>query len=170
MLFRSEERAAFTARLMALSKAHDILTRQQWKGSQFAEIAREVILLNGVDADRLHLAGPKVSLHPPLALALSMALHELTTNAMKFGALSNAQGHIDLRWSCPEPQSVEIVWQEHKGPTVAPPQREGFGVRLLQRSLAADLRGPVNLDYRPEGLVCTIVAALAQSSFFVQSS
>ncbi|SFK17243.1 sensor histidine kinase [Caulobacter sp. UNC279MFTsu5.1] len=157
-------RAAFMARLMALSKAHDVLTRQQWEGSQLAEIAREVILPNIIDAGRLRLAGPKVSLHPPLALALSMALHELTTNAMKFGALSNERGYIDLRWSCPDPQTVEIVWQERDGPTVAPPQRQGFGVRLLQRSLAADLRGPVNLDYRPEGLVCTILAALAPST------
>lgn len=155
-----EARAAFMSRLMALATAHDVLTRQQWEGSQLAEIAREVILPNIVDNERLRLEGPKVSLKPNLALALAMALHELTTNAMKYGALSNDQGYVELKWTCPEEELVRIVWREHGGPTVLPPQRQGFGVRLLQRSLAADLRGPVDLDYRPEGLVCTIVASL----------
>jgi PAS domain S-box-containing protein len=156
----AQAREAFTSRLVALSKAHDILTRQQWEGSQLAEIAQEVLAPNIPRTEALTIEGPNVSLGPNAALTLSMAFHELCTNALKYGALSTPQGQVALRWRVDAAGMLHLSWTELGGPPVSPPATTGFGSRLLTRSLAAELRGVVKMDFQATGVVCTIDAQL----------
>lgn len=153
---QEQTREAFLQRIGALAAAHDILTREQWEGVGIKEVAHGVldVLLDG--SDRLKVEGPAVRLQSAAALALSMAFHELGTNALKYGALSNSSGRVDLSWSMPDGH-VRITWTETGGPPVAQPTRRGFGTRLLERAVAAELRGEVTLHYRPEGLLCVIL-------------
>jgi two-component sensor histidine kinase len=99
-----------------------------------------------------------------MALAIAMALQELATNAVKYGALSNERGQVGIRWSVegdgPVPH-LRFRWEESGGPTVQPPSRRGFGSRLIERSLAQDLGGTVALTFAPRGLVCTVDAPIA---------
>ncbi len=104
-----------------------------------------------------------MELPPRQALGLALAFHELTTNAVKHGALSNGEGRIDLRWSS-EAERLMIEWRESEGPKVTPPTRRGFGSRLLERSLTLDLDAQVRLDFAPAGVVCAIDAALPRES------
>jgi two-component sensor histidine kinase len=147
---------AFTARLMALSRAHDVLTRQRWEGADLKEIAAGAVQLFDLDGGRFVLKGPSVWLEPHTALALAMALHELATNAAKYGALSVAGGKVDLSWSVmpngDDGLALELVWRESGGPEVRRPIRKGFGSRLLERGLAAELNGEVTVEYLPAGL------------------
>lgn len=152
-------REAFTSRLMALAKAHDILTRQQWEGTQLAEVAQETLAPNIPRPEALSINGPAVTLGPNAALTLSMALHELCTNALKYGALSSPHGLVALSWSV-EGLVLHLSWTERGGPPVTPPSSSGFGTRLLTRSLAAELRGQVSIAYHQDGVVCTIDAPL----------
>jgi two-component sensor histidine kinase len=115
----------------------------------------------GRGRNRIRAKGPKVSLGAKPALALGLALHELGTNAAKYGALSNAEGYIEIAWTlAPRPQGPEfrLHWRERNGPPVLPPSRTGFGTLLIQRNLAAEFKGEVELEYRPDGVECTIYA------------
>lgn len=158
-------RESLTARILALSKAHDVLTDTQWAGADLRDIAaRAGVPFESSDHDkRIRIDGPLVRLPPRTAIAVALAFHELATNAAKYGALSTDGGHVDLSWSVSGwegPRRLRIVWRETGGPPVKPPLRTGFGSRLIQRGLSADLNGRVDLDYRPEGVVCTIEAKL----------
>lgn len=159
-----ELRAMFEARLVALSNAHNVLTRESWEGAPLAEIVDQAILpFVQKQAPRIHASGPDIRCSTKSALALAMALHELATNASKYGALSGADGEVMVDWSVdPAAGRFELVWQERGGPPVAQPTRQGFGSRLVGRSLAGELAGDVRLDFRPDGLVCTISAPLDQ--------
>jgi PAS domain S-box-containing protein len=148
-------RERFEGRLVALSQAHDRLTRRNWEGASLAEIAREELALHG--GDRGVATGPDVALSPQTALALSMAFHELGTNASKYGALTSPQGRIEVRWSVERdahsrPKRVTLTWTERGGPPVAKPKRRGFGSRLLE-AIATDVGGRASLSFEPEGLV-----------------
>jgi len=155
---------AFLERLMALSRAHNVLTRQRWEGAELREIVEDAIQPFDAGGARFRIGGPSTWLEPQAALALAMALHELATNAAKYGALSVAEGHVALNWTVGEDGGdglrLDLSWQEMDGPPVTTPARKGFGSRLLERGLAAELNGEVNVDYRPEGLVCTMRARL----------
>jgi two-component sensor histidine kinase/integral membrane sensor domain MASE1 len=151
--------ASFTDRLMALSRAHDVLTRQSWEGADLMAMVQGAVQPFETDAgERFHLQGPHVWLGPQQALAIAMALHELATNAAKYGALSSSEGRVDLTWEAPADGGLKMVWRESGGPPVSAPTHRGFGSRLLERGLAAELRGTVTVDYRPDGLVCVIEA------------
>ncbi|HEY8616018.1 PAS domain S-box protein [Phenylobacterium sp.] len=157
----AQVREAFLNRISALAAAHDILTREQWEGAGVGEIAHGVLdALTGA-AGRVRAAGPRLALSPKAALALSMAFHELGTNALKYGALSRPEGAVDLTWT-QVGGDLELTWTERGGPPVTAPTQRGFGSRLLERGLAAELRGQVRLRYDPEGLVCSIRAPLAE--------
>ena len=158
-------RDTLTSRILALSKAHDVLTDEQWSGADLGEIASQAAqpFRNGVGEDRIRLNGPKVRLPPKTAIAIALALHELATNAVKYGALSGADGYVDFTWSLKRTgkrRDLTAVWRERDGPRVSPPTRAGFGTRLIQRGLAADLNGEVTIAYPVDGVVCTIRAAL----------
>jgi PAS domain S-box-containing protein len=158
---------AIESRLIALSRAHDVLTRQNWEGAELRDLAAQALEPYGSrNEDRLHLGGPTVWLPPQAALALAMAFHELATNAVKYGALSNATGEIRLTWAIDQTDGgsiLRVCWQELGGPPVAPPSQRGFGTRLIERSLADDLGGEIKIDFASTGIVCEARIALIGS-------
>jgi PAS domain S-box-containing protein len=159
---RDEEvRRALETRLLALASAHDILTREGWEGADLTAIVASALAPHGgVQAGRFVVQGAPLRLAPRAALALSMGLHELVTNALKYGALSAACGQISIAWSISGGQSptFSFTWAEHGGPPVVPPAHRGFGTRMIERSLARDIDGEVVLQFLPPGVVCRIVA------------
>jgi PAS domain S-box-containing protein len=160
-----EAKEALEMRLIALARAHDVLTKESWEGAELKDIVAQALAPYAILGEkRLAIGGPKVRLSPRIALALSMALQELTTNAVKYGALSNAAGRVDIVWSVEpaEPWSrLHLRWQESYGPHVQPPTRFGFGSRLIERSLARELNGDVRIEFRPEGILCMVDAPLS---------
>jgi len=165
--FRGENgnpaRKRFESRLVALARAHDLLTRESWEGVDIQELLQEVINPLCVEPQRVHASGPPLLLRPKLALALSMAFHELCTNAAKYGALTTDEGRIKIEWLVgggARGHHLYMRWQEIAGPAVEPPSRKGFGTRLLERALALELGGEVNLSFAPEGVIFTIEAPL----------
>ncbi|MFC4172983.1 sensor histidine kinase [Microvirga sp. GCM10011540] len=154
-------RETFEARLLALSKAHDLLTRENWDGANLSRIVTEA--LSPYHRDFFEIDGPDVRLVPKMALALTLALHELATNAAKYGALSAPSGRIAITWWV-QPDDVPhliLRWQERGGPFVSPPRQKGFGSRLIERSLALELAGEVKISYDPAGVICEVSAPLA---------
>ncbi len=147
----------FVARLGTLAKAHDLLTREHWEGVTMAEIVRAATA--AFDATRIAASGPPLRLCPKAAVAVAMALHELGTNAMKYGALSTPGGHVDIGWQRDDAR-FRLDWRECGGPTVAPPSRRGFGVKMVERALASDLQGSVSVAFQPQGVHCVIDAPL----------
>lgn len=155
------------ARLIALSKAHDILTREQWEGASLRRIIEEAVTPYGDRSrGRFDVEGPDVWLSPKYSLALAMALHELCTNAIKYGSLSNAVGRVGIAWglagidgSC----TLRMRWSETGGPPVGTPSRRGFGSRLIESGLKHDLNGDVRIEFAPSGVVCHIEAVLEQA-------
>ena len=154
---------AFEERLFALARAHDVLTRENWEGAELREIIAEVLEpYRRLAGERFEVRGPHLRLSPSMALALAMALHELATNASKYGALSVPRGRVSIRWTLTSGDSPKLAlqWREHHGPSVLPPTRRGFGTRLIERSLASDLGGHVRLIYDPSGVICRVEAPL----------
>jgi PAS domain S-box-containing protein len=152
-------RETFSARLTALARAHDLLVGGRRADATVSDIAQSIIALQGDDA-RFRIVGEEVVLGPKAALALTLILHELTTNAVKYGALSNDSGIVSLSWGVDEIEGVRqfrLRWRESGGPPVAPPTRKGFGSRLIERSFPAARTGTASA-YLPEGLVFTLDA------------
>lgn len=153
--------ANFGERLRAVSTAHDIMTRTRWTTAGMEEVLRSA--LAPFATDRMTISGEPVSLGPKMALTLALAVNELGTNAVKYGALSNDSGRVDIAWTLrpsAKGEGRELVWSwvERGGPPVSPPSRRGFGRFLIERVLAADFDGTVKLEYAFEGLECTLVA------------
>ena len=154
-------RAAIESRVFALSRSHDLLTRETWAGAGLDDIVRAALEPFGVAAgraERFEIVGPEIRMPPRATLALGIALHELATNAVKYGAFSNDAGCVRISWSTTggtRPR-LALCWVEEGGPPVVPPARRGFGARVLERGLAHELDGAVSLDFRPGGVVCTI--------------
>jgi PAS domain S-box-containing protein len=158
-----EFRARFEPRLLALSAAHDRLTRNQWEGASLRAIAEEELAAHAGPGRTVGAEGPDVHLPPRASLSLSLALHELATNAAKHGALSVPGGRVDLSWETegsPFPTDIALAWRERNGPPARQPEREGFGSRLL-RVTARELGGAMNADYAPEGLTWRLSFPLA---------
>jgi PAS domain S-box-containing protein len=156
-------RSAMEARLLALSRAHDVLTRENWEGAGLVEIVREAMAPYRQEReDRLHMEGPDVRLSPRMALAIAMALQELATNAVKYGALSNADGEVRVVWFVEQKggKRLHLSWSETNGPRVEIPRRRGFGTRLIERSLAQDLNGEAQITFASDGIICTVDAPL----------
>jgi PAS domain S-box-containing protein len=157
-----EAQEAFTSRIIALAEAHDVLTRENWEGADIEDVARRAAALHGGE-ERFELSGPTIRLPPRAALSLSMALHELATNALKYGALSAPGGRVAVQWSLSRDDAgprMALVWTERGGPPVTPPARKGFGSRLIERGLAAELSGEATITYDAAGVVCRISAPL----------
>ncbi len=158
-----DAREAIEARLLALGRSHELLSRETWSNVDLATLVHEALVAFGVDdtrAARFRLGGPKVRVPPNVALALGMAFHELATNAVKYGALSLPDGTVDLHWHLLSGRRLAVTWTEAGGPPVKPPIRRGFGTRLLEQGLAHALDGPVQMDYAAEGLRCHIELCL----------
>ncbi|HJV41880.1 sensor histidine kinase, partial [Caulobacter sp.] len=154
----------FEARLMGLSRVHDILTRESWHGAELREVAERALQPFDEAGARVSIEGPPVRLQPGGALTMALILHELATNALKYGALSNAQGRVRLAWTYdPATRALEVAWTESGGPPVSPPMRKGFGSRLIERSLRGEMQGETTVDYRPDGLRCVLRAGLPEA-------
>ncbi len=151
-------------RLHAMARAHSMLTQSRWKGLDLQKVVEEQFApFSG--ADRVKITGSKLMLRPKAALSVSLALHELATNAAKYGALSVAEGWVEVSWAEETREGkpwLALHWTEHGGPPVTPPGRSGFGRMLLERSLAYDVDGHVDLDFTPEGLACTALIPFEQ--------
>jgi len=156
----AEARARFEARLMALSAAHNLLTEENWGGASLERVVDDAVEHLAGEAGRFDVRGEPLRLAPRAALALAMALHELGTNAAKYGALSVEGGRIAIHWS-QSGDRLRLEWRESGGPPVEPPSRRGFGSRLIERGLAADLGGSAALHFDTSGLRCEIEASLA---------
>jgi PAS domain S-box-containing protein len=156
-------RRAVDDRLVVLGRAHDILTRTSWTAAPILEVVDGATSALAVGAERVRVKGPARRLAPKPALSLALALHELGVNAVKYGALSNDTGHVEITWSV-EPgaqgRRFHLTWSEHGGPPVAAPERRGFGTKLIQGALAAEFRGQTLLDFQPTGVVWTVDAPL----------
>ncbi|WP_338036640.1 PAS domain-containing sensor histidine kinase [Arvimicrobium flavum] len=162
--FRDEEhrlaRAAFDARLLALARAHDLLTAESWSGAELSALIAEV--LSPYDRGNFEIGGPRLRLPSEVVLPFSLALHELATNAAKYGALSVPSGQVSIRWSIMDDDSprLSLSWTERGGPAVHIPSHKGFGSRLVEGLLSVQLGGEVRIDYAAKGLVCEIDAPL----------
>jgi len=151
-------REAIESRLFALSRSHDLLTREKWESAGLLDIVHDALEPFGVSggrADRIAVTGENMRFPPKSALALSIAFNELATNAVKYGALSNAAGSILIEWTMettPTGQRLLLNWKEKDGPPVTPPAHKGFGSGVIEHGL----EGTIHLHYRPDGLVCTM--------------
>ena len=150
-----------SARLVALGAATDVLTGASWRSADLRELAERTLAPHGELGQRILLDGPRVTLQPQVAVALALALHELATNAAKYGALSNETGTVILDWRIegagPEAH-FHLGWRERGGPTVQEPSRRGFGTTLIERSLRSYFGGTAVTDYRPDGVVFALDA------------
>jgi len=148
---------AFEMRLGALAAAHDILTRESWQSALLADVVAQAVRpYDGSGRPRFVIEGPPTRIGPAAALGLSMALHELATNAAKYGALSNETGWVEITWTAPDAASTELSWREKGGPAVSAPKRKGFGTRLLQQGLSGDLGDSAGVVYEPDGVTCSL--------------
>ena len=154
-------RAAFFGRLFALARVHHLLARTHWSGASLVELAEAQLSPHrGHDSRRIETSGPALLLRPNAAITLGLALHELAINAVTHGALSAPGGRVRLAWMvCPSDlgQHLRLTWTEESGPPVSgPPERRGFGVRILERALLQELRAKTRLMFEPDGLRCGI--------------
>ncbi|UGB37146.1 sensor histidine kinase [Frateuria soli] len=164
----SVEHAAevFNARLISLSKAHDVLTREHWHSALLRDLVEQMAQSHNFQgSERFDVDGPRVRLPPQTALSFAMALHELATNAIKYGALGDRGGGVRIHWRIGEANGKRILrldWIEHGGPPVQAPVRKGFGTRLIEHSLNPARNGAVSIDYRETGLACHIAVPLPE--------
>jgi two-component sensor histidine kinase len=149
---------SFEGRLIALAHAHNLLAAESWQSASLEEVARKSV--NG-DADvRVRIHGPAVQLSPKQAVTTAMALHELYTNAVKHGALRAAEGTVDFSWQTTDQpgQWLTLRWEEHGGELIQRPKRRGFGSTMIENALGAEFNAVVDMNYLPEGLLCTVTA------------
>ena len=155
-------RESIETRIAALSRSHDLLSRDGWNGAGLYDLVREVLApFRAAEGrtERFTIEGKNIRLSPKAALALGMALNELAANAVKYGAFSNQAGNISIDWTMKEELNGRwlcLHWRETGGPPVSVPRRRGFGSRLIEQGLAHELGGEIKLDYLSEGVVCTI--------------
>jgi two-component sensor histidine kinase len=157
----------FENRILALSQAHELLTRRAWGRAEFHEILNKALAPFSPElADRFDIIGPAVTFSAETSVSAHMTLHELAVNAAKYGALSTDEGRVVIRWSVDEaasPPMLTLTWREIGGPAVDhAPERRGFGVQMIERGMARDLGGKATLDFPPEGVIYTLRAPLSQ--------
>jgi PAS domain S-box-containing protein len=150
-------RRVLLGRITALGRAHQLLSAARWQGADLRRLVVEELLAFSLgESARVLICGEDVALSPPAAQGLAMALHELTTNASKYGALSAPTGQVNVSWTRDRLGALTIRWVESGGPPVTAPTRKGLGATILARALAGALNGETSMDWRPEGLVCEI--------------
>jgi len=148
---------AIEGRVQALANVHTLFIRSRWIGAELSNIAEQELapyLQDG--AARARIDGPHLVLEPNTAQAIAVVLHELATNAAKYGALSVAEGSVDVKWSRAADGLLVLRWTERGGPPVKPPMRQGFGTRVMERMIRGSLKGKMRFDWRAEGLACEI--------------
>ncbi|MDF2764017.1 MAG: histidine kinase [Rhodospirillales bacterium] len=152
---------SFRGRISALSRAHSLLTRSQWRSAGLEELVNQTLAPYGtVGSNAIQVSGPRIGLRPKPALALALVLHELATNAVKYGSLSTPAGRLSIRWELGPRETLVIDWREVAGPPAAEPRTRGFGRTLIERAVAHELDGSVRYEFLPIGLVCQIAVPL----------
>lgn len=160
----AEGQDIFQARLRMLAAGHDLLTQEKWEGATVRALVADAIAPYAGDPGRITATGDHVVLAPQAAISLVMALHELCTNAAKYGALSTPDGRITIHWTLDDRGRFALQWQESGGPPVVVPERQGFGLRMIERALSTDLEGQVSIAFEPGGINCRITAKLPEQS------
>ena len=154
-------RGAFEGRLMAIAATHNVLTDENWSAASLRQIIDGSVTPYRANPDQLTISGEDLMVSPKPAVVMALAFHELAINALKYGALSVAGGHVDIHWSVEGGDRLNIDWTELGGPAVRPPERRGFGSRIVELALPGELGGRVDVDYRAEGLHCRISSPLS---------
>jgi len=154
-------RGALEGRLMAIAATHNVLTDKNWSAASLRQIVEGSVTPYRTNVGQLTISGDDLMVSPKPAVILALAFHELAINALKYGALSAPDGHVDIDWSVTGGERLDMSWTERGGPPVHPPERRGFGSRIIEMALPNELGGQVDVDYRPEGLHCRIQAPLA---------
>lgn len=161
-------RSTFNARLAALAGAHDLLTMSNWTTAGFIDTVHNAAEATvGADADRLTLKGPDFMLPPQAAVSLAMIIHELCTNAVKYGSLSGPEGRVTLSWTIDDTgnhRQICLRWAEIGGPPVQVPARKGFGSRLINHGFSTERTGKVEMHFHPTGLECILRAQFAKGA------
>ena len=140
---------------------HSLLTDEQWNGAHMHAVTQAALQAHlGGLRERISFSGEDFRIRPKSAVAISIALHELGTNAVKYGALSSERGSVAVRWTTRDGR-FRLTWEEVGGPPVHKPASRGFGSRMIERGLAVELQGSAKIDYRPNGVVCSIDPPLA---------
>ena len=155
---------SLASRLVSLAKAHDILTQENWSGADLTDVVTAALSPHA-EAERFQLSGEPVWLSPSLALSLSLGFHELTTNGIKYGALSTKEGTVSISWLVSGPaqsRRIRIEWREQDGPPVAPVERKGFGTRMLEKLLGPESAGKVSIAFERTGIVCVFDVHLGE--------
>jgi two-component sensor histidine kinase len=162
-LGRSEQTTAIAGRIRALADAHSMLTRMQGRGAPLSELIETTLGVH-MGSKQVMLSGPPVVLNARATQAMALALHELATNAVKYGALSNSTGRIEITWSIADGRQPRffLTWAESGGPPVSPPDRQGFGTMLIEKNLPSTLEGAVVREFRSTGMICRIEAPLGE--------
>jgi PAS domain S-box-containing protein len=156
----AQERDAFIARLHALGSAHELLTSETWERAPLRSIVTRALEPFQERHERITTDGPAdLWLDSTKSVIVALALHELATNAIKYGALSNGGGRVTIAWEQCQVNRVKLVWQENGGPMVSPPKQKGFGSHLIERAFGSQL-GSASLVFSPQGLSCTLEVAL----------
>jgi PAS domain S-box-containing protein len=149
---------AIEGRIRALAKLHDLFVKSRWTGAELSSIvAQELAPYVGEGVARARSDGPHVLLAPKAAQAIAVTLHELATNAAKYGSLSVPKGLVEVTWSNATDRRLILYWTESGGPPAKKPTRKGFGTSVIDRMIREQLNGELHLDWRPEGLVCEII-------------
>jgi two-component sensor histidine kinase len=151
-----ELKKAISGRIQALSNAHTLLAESRWTGADLRRLVTEELSPFGPEGSRADVDGPDLRLEPQSAQSIAMVLHELTTNAVKYGALSVAAGRVRIEWSRADGGMLVLRWSETGGPPVKPPTRRGFGSRVVDQIIRTQLHGDARFDWRPDGLWCEI--------------
>ncbi len=159
-------RRNLTNRLMAVSEAHNVLVQENWAGADLRTIVHQALAPHDHPGGaRFTVDGPAVRLSPQQAVSVALTLHELATNALKYGALSVAEGHVELLWNLAHDhvgaRDISVLWRESGGPAVTPPEHTGFGTRLIARSFGEESGGQARIDFPPAGVQCVMQLPLS---------
>jgi two-component sensor histidine kinase len=150
---------------MAVSDAHNVLVDENWAGADLSTIVHQAVAPHDHPVSKFTVDGPQVWLSPQQAVTIALALHELATNALKYGALSTQDGHVEITWNLSHDRlgarQINLLWCENGGPPVAVPERTGFGTRLIARTFGQDSGGHARIDFRPEGVQCVMSLPLS---------
>jgi two-component sensor histidine kinase len=148
---------AIEGRVQALANVNRLFVQSRWTGADLEQlITQELSPYRGDGDARARINGPNLVLAPDVAQTIAVTLHELATNAAKYGALSTPDGRVQVEWWCPANGRLILRWVETGGPAAVPPTRQGFGTRVMDRMVRAQLKGQMLFDWRPEGLACEI--------------
>ncbi len=162
---------SLTSRIRALSATHDLLSQSDWSNAPLGEVVRSELApyMEGKDS-HVFMSGPAIKLAPNDAMSLGLAIHELATNAAKYGALSTTSGRIHVDWALLSADQAEIHWREEGGPPVSEPSKRGFGRDLIEKIVAHELRSEVDLRFEPGGVECRLKVPVRESREFLLRS